>query len=82
MLKINILYRFKLFPNIICDDKKNLYQLEDKTGKRYKPLRKLSFNEKRKSYYINSIPVTKKRLYNLMYKSEGTIILKHENLPF
>jgi len=72
---INVLYKFKIYENIVCDDNKTLWWLENKEGKRYRPMKKLSYNKERKSYYINLIPVTRKRLYNLMYRCEYVIDL-------
>ena len=70
--QINIQYRFKLYPNIIVDDKKNLVQLQyfNLRTKRTVNLKILKYDEKRKSYRIESNWVTKKRLLKLIYKSD------------
>ena len=60
-----IQFRFKLYPYIICKYDGLLYQLDHCHGKRTKIFRKLTFNEKRKSYYINGQLVTKKKLEKL-----------------
>lgn len=60
-----IQFRFKIYENIVCLNDGLLYQLEHCTNKRTKVFRKLTYNEKRKAYYINGILVTKKRLKKL-----------------
>jgi hypothetical protein len=64
-LQIKILYRFKIFQHIVCDTKGMLYQLEHCSKKRTKQLRKLTYNNNRDAYRINSVWVTRKRLENL-----------------
>ena len=66
-LHINVICRFKLFPQIVCDDNRTLWKLEEKTGKRNKPFRKLTYNESKKAYRINGLWITKSRLLNLRY---------------
>lgn len=65
LLEKDILYRFKIYENIICKTDGLLYQLQHCPNKRTKVFRKLTYNENRKAYYINGILVTKKRLNNL-----------------
>ena len=62
--KINykILFRFKIYDNIVCLNDGMLYQLEHCPNKRTKSFRKLTYNEKRNAYYINGQLVTLKRL--------------------
>lgn len=60
-----IIIRFKIYENIVCLNDGMLYQLQHCPSKRTKIFRKLSYNEKRDSYYINGILVTKKRLNKL-----------------
>jgi hypothetical protein len=57
-----IVIRFKVYPNIVCLNDGLLYQLEHCPVKRTKVFRKLTYNEKRNAYYINSQLVTRKRL--------------------
>lgn len=57
-----IQFRFKIYENIVCLHDGLLYQLEHCPKKRTKTFRKLTYNEKRKAYYINGQLVTKKRL--------------------
>ena len=57
-----IFYRFKIYENIVCLKDGLLYQLQHCPNKRTKIFRKLTYNEKRKAYYINGQLVTKKRL--------------------
>ena len=63
-----IIIRFKIYNNIICLNDGLLYQLEHCPKKRTKVFRKLTYNAKRKSYYINGQLVTKKRLIKLKIK--------------
>jgi len=60
-----IQFRFKLYNNIICLHDGFLYQLEHCPRKRTKVFRKLTYNEKRKAYYINGGLVTRNRLEKL-----------------
>lgn len=64
-----ILYRFKIYNNIICKTDGLLYQLEHFSNKRTKVFRQLKYNEKRKAYYINGGLVTRKRLEKLKIAS-------------
>ena len=57
-----IQFRFKIYKNIVCLSDGLLYQLAHCPRKRTKVFRKLTYNEKRKAYYINGQLVTKKRL--------------------
>ena len=57
--------RFKIYENIVCLNDGFLYQLEHCPRKRTKTFRKLTYNEKRKAYYINGQLVTKTRLTTL-----------------
>lgn len=61
-----IVARFKIYNFIVqlCDN--YLYQLQHCPCKRTKVFRKLTYNEKRKGYYINGQIVTKKRLIKLI----------------
>lgn len=60
-----IIIRFKIYNNIVCLNDGFLYQLAHGPKKRTKVFRKLTYNEKRQSYYINGQLVTKKRLIKL-----------------
>ena len=60
-----IKYEFKLYPNIVCDDKKQLWQLEHFRNKRTYPTKKLTYNEDRKAFRIRSQWVSRKRLLRL-----------------
>lgn len=60
-----IQYKFKLYPYIVCLNDGLLYQLSHCHRKRTKVFRKLTYNEKRKAYYINGQLVTRKRLEKL-----------------
>jgi hypothetical protein len=64
-IESKIIMRFKIYDNIVCLNDGFLYQLQHCPKKRTKVFRKLTFNEKRDSYYINGVLVTRKRLNNL-----------------
>ncbi len=81
-LRINVICRFNLYKDIVCDDNKTLWRLENNLGKRLKPLKKLTYSEKRKAYRINSVWVSRKRLLNLRYDSIENIVLIEDKLPF
>jgi len=66
LLENKITKRFKIYENIVCLNDGYLYQLEHCPRKRTKVFRKLTYNEKRKGYYINGQIVTKKRLIKLI----------------
>ena len=63
-----VIMRFKIYDNIVCLNDGLLYQMEHCPRKRTKVFRKLTYHEKRDSYYINGQLVTKKRLNNLAIK--------------
>ena len=65
LIENKITARFRLYENIVCLNDGYLYQLEHCPKKRTKTFRKLTYNEKRKAYYINGQLVTKKRLIKL-----------------
>lgn len=82
-LSITIKARFKIYEHIICNDNRELWQLEFCKNNRTRYLRKLTYNEKRKAYRINSIWVTKKRLQKLMIICHEIIILiPEQKTPF
>lgn len=56
---------FKIYDKIVLLNDGFLYQLQHCPRKRTKVFRKLSYNNKRKAYYINGTLVTVKRLHNL-----------------
>lgn len=62
-----IVAKFKIYDNIVCLNDGFLYQLSHCPNKRTKVFRKLSYNSKRDSYYINGQLVTRKRLNKLKY---------------
>lgn len=64
-IKNKIITRFKIYDNIVCLNDGFLYQLQHCPRKRTKIFRKLTYNEKRESYYIDGQLVTKKRLNKL-----------------
>lgn len=68
MKNYEIQFRFKIYDNIVCLHYGLLYQLEHCPRKRTKVFRKLTYNEKRKAYYINGQLVTRKRLEKLLIK--------------
>ena len=60
---------FKIYDHIVCLNDGFLYQLEHCPKKRTKVFRKLTYNEKRNSYYINGQLVSKNRLKKLAIKN-------------
>lgn len=81
-LSIIIKARFKIYDHIVCNDKKELWELGN-CRKRTKNLRKLTYNEKRKAYRINSQWVSKKRLYKLIiHCNEKIIFIEAQEFPF
>lgn len=82
-LSIIVKARFKIYEHIICNDKKELWQLEFCKNNRTRYLRKLTYNDKRKAYRINSQWVSKKRLYKFMIQCDEKIILiEEQKTPF
>lgn len=69
MMNYEIQFRFKIYDNIVCLHDGFLYQLAHCPRKRTKVFRKLKFNEKRNSYYINGGLVSRKRLEKLTIKN-------------
>lgn len=81
-LSIIVKARFKIYKHIICNDKRELWELEN-SKKRTKYLHKLTYNEKRKAYRINSQWVSKKRLEKLIIRCDEKIILREQQqFPF
>lgn len=60
-----IITKFKIYHNIVCLNDGLVYQLAHCPKKRTKVFRKLTYNNKRDAYYINSQLVTRKRLIKL-----------------
>ena len=60
-----IVTKFKTYDNIVALNDGLLYQLQHTTTKRTKVFRKLTYNHKRKGWYINGILVTRNRLNKL-----------------
>ena len=65
LIENQIQFTFKIYKNIVCLNDGLLYQLEHFSNKRTKVFRKLTYNEKRKSYYINGQLVSKLKLNKL-----------------
>lgn len=82
-LSIIIKARFSKYENIICNDKKEIWQLSYSKNNYTYPLKKLVYNELRKSYRINSQWVSKKRLYKFMILcDEKLILIEGKETPF
>jgi hypothetical protein len=64
-----IQFTFKIYDKIVCLNDGLLYQLAHCPKKKTKPFRKLTYNHKRKAYYINGQLVSKKRLEKLKINS-------------
>jgi DNA repair ATPase RecN len=62
-----IQFRFKIYDKIVCLNDGFLYQLQHCPRKRTKTFRKLTYNEKRKAYYINGHLVSVAMLHKLKY---------------
>ena len=72
LIENQIQFRFKIYQNIICLKDGNLYQLQHFSNNRTKVFKKLTYNEKRKAFYINRQLVTLERLKKLKYDSANT----------
>ena len=72
-LKIKIKARFKFYPHIVCDDKRQLWQLPHFKNKRTYPYKKLSYNKDRNSYGIYGQNVPYNRLKRLIMVRNETI---------
>lgn len=82
-LPIIIKARFKIYEYVICNDKRELWQLEYSKNKRTHYLRQLTYNETRKAYRINSQWVSKKRLYKfIIHCNEKLILIEEQKYPF
>ena len=71
---MKVLFRFKIYENIVLNENKELYQLEHFKCKRTFPFKKLTYNKDRKAYRIYSQWVSEKRLNKLSYKVNETIL--------
>jgi hypothetical protein len=82
-LSIVVIYEFRLYHDVVCDENKVLWQLEHVKNKRTVPLKKLIFNPIRKAYRINSLWVSKNRLIKFMVSRKYKIILQDgKETPF
>lgn len=81
-MKINILYRFKNYPNLAVDDQRNIWELPNCPKKRTHNLRKLTFYPKRNAYRYNNQYLTRKRLAILMFMVNETFGEEKQILPF
>ncbi len=70
--QIEIKYKFKLYENIVCDDKNILYQLQhfNRASLRTFSQRKLTYNKSRNAYRIKGVWVKKETLMKLKYKPD------------
>jgi len=81
-MKINILYRFKLYNHLVVDDQKNIWELPNCPKKRTHNLRKLSYYKPRKAYRYNNGYLKKETLYKLMYRVNETFGEDINECPF
>lgn len=82
-LSIIVKARFKIYEHIICNDKRELWQLEYCKNNRTRYLHQLTYNDKRKAYRINSQWVSKKRLQKLIILChEKIILIEEQKTPF
>jgi uncharacterized protein YqiB (DUF1249 family) len=65
---MKFIYTFRIYKNIVVNENKELYQLEHFRNKYTYPFKRLTYNENRKAYRINSQWVSKKRLYKFIEK--------------
>ncbi len=80
---INVVCDFKIYNHIVCDDKKQLWQIEHHHKKRVLSTSKLTYNPKRNAYRINSLWVSKVRLLNLRIEKKYKLIIKEgKETPF
>ena len=70
---MNVIFRFKIYENVVLTDKRELYQLSHFKGKYTHPFKMLTYNKERKAYRIYSQWVTLKRLNKLSYRVNETI---------
>jgi hypothetical protein len=65
---MKVIFRFKIYENIVLNEAKELCQLEHFKSKYTYPFKKLTYNKDRKAYRIYSQWVSEKRLNKLSYK--------------
>ena len=81
-MKINILYRFKIYTHLVVDDSKNIWELPHCYNKRTKNLRKLTYYKERDAYRYNNGYLKRSRLAKLMYESVETYGQDQNECPF
>lgn len=81
-MKINILYRFKIYTHLVVDDQKNIWELPHCYNKRTKNLRKLTYYKDRDAYRYNNGYLKRSRLVKLMYNSIETYGYEVSEYPF
>lgn len=72
---IKIKARFKFYPNIVVNDKRELVQLPHCKRKRTLPFRVIKYNKKRNGYQINGVWVSRNRMID-----KNNIILVNEEI--
>ena len=70
---MRVIFRFKIYENIVLNEDKELYQLEHFKSKYTYPFKKLIYNKNRKAYRVYSQWVSLKRLNRLSYKVDKKI---------
>ena len=70
---MRVVFRFKIYENIVLNEDKELYQLEHFKSKYTYPFKKLIYNKNRKAYRVYSQWVSLKRLNRLSYKVDKKI---------
>jgi hypothetical protein len=76
---MKVIFRFKIYDNIVLNESNELYQLEHFKSKYTYPFKKLTYNKHRKAFRIYSQWVSEKRLNKLSYKVNENIILDNLN---
>jgi len=79
---INILYRFKIYTNLVVDDNKNILELPHCPKKRTHNLRKLTYYKERDAYRYKNQYLSRNRLSRLMYRVNETFGKEDNILPF
>ena len=72
---IEIKYRFKMFPYLVCGVDRQLYQLTHFKKRRTCYFKKIPYNVSRKGYRVNSVWVSFSRLDRLKIESIETIVI-------
>ena len=70
---MKVIFRFKIYDNIVLNEDRELCQLEHFKSKYTYPFKKLTYNKNRKAYRIYSQWVPEKRLNRLSYRVDEEV---------